>query len=84
MGSNMEKCLMDWLLEKNDIGVKYLAMRDLFKTDTEELLAVKKLAHQEGPIAVVLSKMHKASEPNYLALMAMLPIDYGVILTNRS
>jgi len=50
---------MDWLLEQNDIGVKYLAMRDLFKTDNEELLAVKKLAHSEGPIAVVLSKMQK-------------------------
>ena len=50
---------MDWLLEPSDIGVKYLAIRDLFKTGTEELLAVKKLAHSEGPIAAVLSKMQK-------------------------
>jgi len=68
MGSDMEKFLMDWLLEQNDIGVKYLAMRDLFKTDSEELLTVKKLAHREGPIAVILSKMHKEGfweQPNH-------------------
>jgi len=59
MSSDIGRYLMDWLLEQNDIGVKYLAMRDLFKTDNEELLAVKKLAHSEGPIAVVLSKMQK-------------------------
>lgn len=26
--------LLEWLLEPNDIGVRYLALRDLVKTDT--------------------------------------------------
>ena len=43
--------LLDWLVEPGDIGVKYLAMRDLLKADGNPLLAVKKLAHEEGPIA---------------------------------
>jgi hypothetical protein len=49
--------LLDWLVEPGDIGVKYLAMRDLLKADGNPLLAVKKLAHEEGPIAKVLAKM---------------------------
>ena len=49
----------EWLLEPNDIGVKYLAMRDLIKTDAKELRAAKKMAHSQGQIADVLEKMHK-------------------------
>ena len=49
--------LLDWLLETGDIGVKYLAMRDLLKAGNKEFMAVKKLAHEEGPIAQVLAKM---------------------------
>ncbi len=48
---------LDWLLEPEDIGVKYLAMRDLLKAGEKEILAVKKLAHTEGPIAQILLKM---------------------------
>ena len=48
---------LEWLLEPEDIGVKYIAKRDLLKTSPEELLAVKKSAHTEGPIAKVLDKM---------------------------
>jgi hypothetical protein len=48
---------LEWLLEPDDIGVKYLAMRDLLKTSGKELLTVKKAAHTEGPIATVLAKM---------------------------
>jgi len=50
---------LQWLLEPSDIGVKYLAMRDLLETDAKELMAAKKGAHTEGPIAQVLAKMNK-------------------------
>jgi hypothetical protein len=50
---------LDWLLEPDDIGVKYLAMRDLLQTGGKELLAVEKAAHIDGPIAAVLAKMQK-------------------------
>jgi hypothetical protein len=51
--------VLDWLLEPNDIGVRYLALRDLVKADTAGLAAAKKRAHTSGPIAEVLSKMDK-------------------------
>jgi hypothetical protein len=49
--------LLNWLLEPEDIGVKYLATRDLLKADGKELEAVKKPAHTDGPIGKVLAKM---------------------------
>ena len=49
---------MEWLLEPDDIGV-YSAMRDLIEADPKELMAAKKKAHTEGPIADVLAKMNK-------------------------
>ena len=51
--------ILDWLLEPDDIGVRYLALRDLVKADTGELATAKKRAHTSGPIAEVLSKMDK-------------------------
>jgi hypothetical protein len=50
---------VEWLLEPSDIGVRYLALRDLAETSTDELLAARKRAHAEGPIARVLAKMEK-------------------------
>jgi len=50
---------LDWLLEPEDIGVRYLAMRDLVKADAGELADAKKAAHTKGPIAFVLSNMNK-------------------------
>ena len=50
---------LQWLLEPSDIGVKYLAIRDLLKSDAKELMAAKSKAHAEGPIAQVLEKMNK-------------------------
>jgi hypothetical protein len=50
---------LQWLLEPGDIGVKYLAMRDLIEIDETELMAAKKRAHTEGPIADVLAKIEK-------------------------
>ena len=48
---------VEWLLEPGDIGVKYLAMRDLLEAEGGELAAVKEQAHTEGPISDVLSNM---------------------------
>jgi hypothetical protein len=51
--------VLDWLLEPEDIGVRYLALRDLVKADTGELAAAKKEAHITGPIAEILSNMNR-------------------------
>ncbi|MCX6007580.1 MAG: nitrogen fixation protein NifH, partial [Chloroflexi bacterium] len=59
MNRKTEKNPVDWLLEADDIGVKYLALRDLVEHDDKELITAKKKAHTEGPIAQVLSKMEK-------------------------
>jgi hypothetical protein len=59
---SMEKSLnkvLTWLLEPDDAGVRYLTRRDLVKADASELAAAKKAAHQNGPIAQVISNMHK-------------------------
>jgi len=50
---------LQWLLEPGDIGVKYLALRDLSQIDADELMAARKKAHAEGPIARVLARMEK-------------------------
>lgn len=59
MSSNTEKTSIDWLLERSDIGVRHLALRDLVDADERELMAAKKKAHSEGQIAQVLAKMNK-------------------------
>lgn len=53
---------LSWLLEPDNPGVRYLAMRDLLElpTDDSELLAAKELAHREGPLSEVLNAMNKA------------------------
>jgi hypothetical protein len=53
---------ISWLLESDSPGVRYLAMRDLFDlpTDDSTMKSVRKRAHREGPIAVILSNMEKA------------------------
>jgi hypothetical protein len=51
------KSALEWLLEPVDIGVRYLAMRDIVKADAQELLAVEQAAHEKGPIAEILAKM---------------------------
>jgi len=50
---------IEWLLEPDDVGVKYLAMRDLAESDPDELMAARKKAHTQGAIANVLAKMKK-------------------------
>ncbi len=45
-----------WLLEKEDPGVRYLALRDIFH-DRGAALKERKKAHADGPIGIILSKM---------------------------
>jgi hypothetical protein len=49
---------LDWLLEPGDSSVRYLTLRDLVKAGGKELPAMQKAAHEDGPIAQVLAKMH--------------------------
>jgi len=52
---------LPWLLESENPGVRYLAMRDLLdiSPDDKKLKSARKLAHKEGPIAHILSKMNE-------------------------
>jgi hypothetical protein len=59
MNGKTGKNPVDWLLDADDIGVKYLALRDLVECDEKELITAREMAHTEGPIAQVLSKMEK-------------------------
>jgi hypothetical protein len=49
-------------LEKDDPGVRYLALRDLkgVSANDRELRAARKAAHQQGPIAAILAEMDQA------------------------
>ncbi len=53
---------LPWLLEKDDPGVRYVALRDLLDlpADSGELRAARKAAHRHGPIAAVLAEMEEA------------------------
>ena len=55
----VDKAILDWLLEMEDPGVRYLALRDLLNKppDDPELETARKDAHEEGPIARVLKNM---------------------------
>src|SRR5574342_1010842 len=52
---------LPWLLESENPGVRYLAMRDLLdlSPDDKKLKSARKSAHKEGPIAAILSNMEK-------------------------
>jgi hypothetical protein len=50
---------VEWLLEPDDAGVRYIALRDLVKASGTELLKAQKAAHTAGPIASVLDKMNR-------------------------
>jgi hypothetical protein len=51
---------LTWLLEPDEPGVRYLAMRDLLAlpADDVDLLAAQELAHTQGPISIILDEMH--------------------------
>ena len=52
---------LPWLLESENPGVRYLALRDLLDLppDDKKLKSARKSAHKEGPIAMILSNMEK-------------------------
>ena len=51
---------LSWLLEPQDPGVRYLALRDLLDLSPEDpqLAAARQAAHTHGPIAAILDNMH--------------------------
>jgi hypothetical protein len=55
---------LPWLLESDNPGVRYLALRDLLDlpSDDPKLKSARKSAHKEGPIAVKTSEVSKTSE----------------------
>ncbi|RPI90435.1 MAG: nitrogen fixation protein NifH [Chloroflexi bacterium] len=59
--NQLQKDSLPWLLEADNPGVRYLALRDLLdlSPDDRELKSARKAAHREGPIAEVLSRMNK-------------------------
>ncbi len=48
----------DWLLESDDPGVRYLALRDIVDASEKEVKAARRKAHREGPIARILDNMN--------------------------
>jgi hypothetical protein len=48
----------DWLLEPDDLGVRYLALRDIVEASDKEIKAARRKAHREGPIARILAEMN--------------------------
>jgi hypothetical protein len=59
--SQLRNDSLPWLLESENPGVRYLALRDLLDLppDDKKLKSARKSAHKEGPIAMILSNMEK-------------------------
>jgi hypothetical protein len=57
--SEINAAVLDWLLEEQNPGVRYLALRDLcdLPDNDAQLLQAKEIAHEIGPIATVLNAM---------------------------
>jgi len=55
---------LSWLLEDDNSGVRYLALRDLVRLDAShpDLITAQEKAHRVGPIAMILNTM---KEPGY-------------------
>ena len=53
---------LSWLLENDEPGVCYLAMRDLVElpTDDVDLISARERAHTEGSISIILDQMDDA------------------------
>jgi hypothetical protein len=56
IGKKEIQSAVSWLLEKEDPGVRYLALRDIDR-DREGALKERKRVHKEGPISEILSNM---------------------------
>jgi hypothetical protein len=48
----------DWLLEPDNPGVRYLALRDIVEAGEDEIKLAKQKAHREGSIARILAEMN--------------------------
>jgi len=59
--SQLRKDSTSWLLEPENPGVRYLALRDLpgLSHEDKQLKSARKAAHKEGPIAQVLAHMER-------------------------
>lgn len=55
------KQTLNWLLEPENPGIRYLALRDLLDlpSDHPELISARNLAHREGPIPTILAQMNQ-------------------------
>jgi hypothetical protein len=60
--NNSMEIRLSWLLEKDEPGVRYLAMRDLVElpTDDVDLISARERAHTEGSISIILDQMDDA------------------------
>ena len=58
--NQLRKNSLPWLLEAENLGIRYLALRDLLELspDDRELKSARLAAHKEGLIAKVLSNMN--------------------------
>ncbi len=58
--NNLQEITLEWLLENNSSGARYLALRDLVNLtpDDPQLQAARREAHTNGPIAVIIDAMH--------------------------
>lgn len=50
--------VMAWLLEEDDPGPRYLALRNLFSGSPDELARARKDAHASGIISKIIKNMH--------------------------
>ena len=59
--NQLQKDSLPWLLEPENPGVRYLALRDLLDIplDDKKLKSARKAAHKDGPIPAILSKMNQ-------------------------
>ncbi len=57
--SHLRSDSLAWLVQSEDAGVRYLAMRDLLNMSpgSDDMLAARRLAHTLGPISRVLNEM---------------------------
>ncbi len=57
---NLKADPLPWLLEENDPGARYLALRDVVSLSDHDpnLIAARKAAHLHGPIATILTEMN--------------------------
>ena len=59
--NQLRKDSLPWLLEPDNPGARYLALRDILELslDDRQLKSARGTAHREGPIAEVLSNMNE-------------------------